>query len=129
VVFSYDALNRRIVENPGTATDLYYSKDWQVLEERQGPTVTAQNVWSPVYVDAMVLRDGSQRLYVQQDANWNVTGIVGNSAGWNVLERYVYDPYGKATVLDPNTWLVRHADQASYGLSDFNWVYLHQGGR
>jgi hypothetical protein len=61
-------LNRRIIENPGTATDLYYSKDWQVLEERQGPTVTAQNVWSPVYVDvdAMVLCDGSRDWRIRQ---------------------------------------------------------------
>jgi RHS repeat-associated protein len=129
VTFSYDALNRRIIENPGTTTDLYYSKHWQVLEERQGLSVVAQNVWSPVYVDAMVLRDASQRLYVQQDANWNVTGIVGNSGGWTVLERYVYDPYGKATVLDPVSWTVRHGDVTQYGTSNFGWVYLHQGGR
>src|SRR5262249_52662885 len=95
VTSNYDALNRRIIENPGTATDLYYSKDWQVLEERQGVTTTAQNVWSPVYVDAMVLRDGSQRLYVQQDANWNVTGVVGNSGGRAAQERYVYDWPGR----------------------------------
>jgi RHS repeat-associated protein len=73
----------------------------------------------------MVLRDGSQRLYVQQDANWNVTGIVSSSGA--VQERYVYDPYGKATVYDPVAWTVRGS--GTYGTSSFGWVYLHQGGR
>jgi len=77
----------------------------------------------------LVLRDGSQRLYVQQDGNWNVTAIVGNSGGWMSLERYVYDPYGKATVLDPVTWGVRNPASGAYGTSNFGWVYLHQGGR
>jgi RHS repeat-associated protein len=134
LTYRYDALKRRIVESVlqgmlATSRDLYYSKDWQVLEERSLGTVQARNVWSPVYVDAMVLRDGSQRLYVQQDANWNVTGIVGNSGGWMVLERYAYDPYGKATVLDPVTWAVRNPASGTYGTSNFGWVYLHQGGR
>jgi RHS repeat-associated protein len=61
-----------------------------------------------VYVDALVLRDRStqnngmmdERLWVQQHANWNVTALVNGSG--SVVERYVYDPYGKQTVLDAN---------------------------
>jgi RHS repeat-associated protein len=56
---------------------------------------------------------------VQQDANWNVTAVV--DASGNVAERYVYDPYGGATVLAP--------DWSSRGTSLFGWIYLHQGGR
>src|SRR5262249_49030387 len=106
--YTYDAPNHRIVQNPGTATDLYYSAAWQVLEERTGgvSTPTIHYVWSPVYVDAMVLRDRStqnngtldERLWVQQDANWNVTALVNGNC--TVVERYAYDPYGKQTVLD-----------------------------
>src|SRR5262249_42067404 len=45
--FAYDALSRRIsVTASGTTTDLYYSKDWQVLEERVGSTAKVQYVWS-----------------------------------------------------------------------------------
>src|SRR5207253_2131491 len=47
---SYDGLDRRIVENAGTARDLYYSQGWQVLEERVGGAAKVQYVWSPVYV-------------------------------------------------------------------------------
>jgi RHS repeat-associated protein len=108
--FKYDALGRRIVENPGTVHDLYYDAAWQVLEERWAgvSTATIQYVWSPVYVDALVLRDRStlnngtldERLWVQQDANYNVTALINGSG--TVVERYVYDPYGKQMVLDAN---------------------------
>ncbi len=127
VSYNYDALGRRITENAGTLKDLYYSAAWQVLEEREGSLVRAQYVWSPVYVDALILRDrdtngdGSleERLYVHQDANWNVTAVI-NSAG-AVQERYVEDPYGQPTVLAPD-WTTRVS-------SLFAWSYLHQGGR
>ncbi len=81
---SYDGLGREVIQNAGTATDLYYSNQWQVLEEQVGGAAKINYVWSPVYVDAMVLRDRdatgggtlSERLWVQQDANWNVTALV-----------------------------------------------------
>jgi len=109
-------------------TVFYYSEQWQVLEERVGGQTTVQYVWSPVYVDAMVLRDRDsdgdgtldERLWVVQDANYNVTAIFDNSG--NVVERYIYDPFGQATVLDAN-WNVRSAGSA------YDWLYLHQGGR
>ena len=53
--YTYDAMGRRIVEN---STHLYYSAQWQVLEERdRGGSATIQYVWSPVYVDALDLRN------------------------------------------------------------------------
>jgi RHS repeat-associated protein len=100
-----------------------------VLEERLNgvSTATVQQVWSPVYVDALVLRDRStqnngtldERLWVQQDANFNVTALLNTSGA--AVERYVYDPYGKPTVLT-----------AAWGTltgSAFAWAYLHRGGR
>jgi YD repeat-containing protein len=116
VTYSHDALNRRVTEDrSGTVTDLYYSAAWQVLEERVSGTTKIQYVWSPVYVDALVLRDRDanglpgdgprgdgleERLYVQQDANWNVTALV--DAAGNVVERYVYNPFGAVAVLTPS---------------------------
>jgi RHS repeat-associated protein len=91
-----------------------------VLEEWEGGATAAQNVWSPVYVDALVLRDrGGERLYVQQDANFNVTALIDTTGA--VVERYVYDPYGSAGILAPD-WSTRD-------VSSFGWLYLHQGGR
>ncbi len=116
--YTYDALGRQIVQ---TGSDLYYSKDWQVVEERQGGVMQTQYVWSPVYVDALVERDtnGGPRLYVQQDATWNVTAVVSTTGA--VQERYIYDPYGQATILAPD-WSTRSASAVA-------WVYLFQAGR
>jgi RHS repeat-associated protein len=120
VAYTFDALSRRVTENPGTLRSLYYSAQWQVLEEQSSGTTLAQYVWSPVYVDALVERDrSSERLYVQQSANWDVTALVDTSG--NIVERNAYDPYGQVTILAPN-WSAR-------GSSSYAWVYLHQGNR
>jgi RHS repeat-associated protein len=123
-----DALTRRIKETSGgTTRDLYYSASWQVLEEKVGTRTDTRQVWSPVYVDELVLRERDtntglsgleERVYVVQDANHNVTALV--SVSGTVLQRFVYDPFGQATVLD-----------ASWGASSdgYAWRYLHQGGR
>jgi hypothetical protein len=60
-----------------------------------------------------------ERLWVVQDANYNVTVLLDNSG--NVVERYIYDPFGSVTVLD--------ADWTERSGSAFVWLYLHQGGR
>jgi RHS repeat-associated protein len=123
---SYDGLGRRVIENGGTARDLYYSDQWQVLEERVGGAAKVRYVWGAVYVDDLVLRDRdtgggtlSERLWVQQDANWNVTALVNGSG--SVVERYAYDPYGTVVVLS-SAW-------GSLSGSNYAWIYLHQGGR
>jgi RHS repeat-associated protein len=126
--YEYDGTRRRVQATAGgTTTDLYYSADWQVVEERVGSAVAGQYVWSPVYVDALVLRDRDtdangtldERLWALQDGNWNVTALVNGSG--TVVERYAYDPFGAATVLD-GSWGSRSA--SSYG-----WEYRFQGLR
>lgn len=62
-----------------------------------------------------------ERHYLQHDANYNVTAVTDRYG--TVVERYLYDPYGLAAVLDAN-W-GNDAD----GQSDVGWLYLHQGGR
>ena len=61
-----------------------------------------------------------ERLWPQQDANFNVTALV-NSSG-TVVERYTETPYGTVTVYD-GSWSVRT------GGSAYSWVYQHQGLR
>jgi RHS repeat-associated protein len=129
ISYKYDALGRRVVEiASGTTTDLYHSLTNQILEEREGTLVRARNVWSPVYVNAMVLRDRDvngdgtleERLWIQHDANWNVTALVNGSG--TVVERYYYDAFGAATTLDAS-FAVRS------GGSSYAWEYLFQGMR
>ncbi len=128
-VFAYDGFNRRVRDTAsGAATDLYYSAGWQVVEEQVEGDTTIRYVWSPVYVDALILRDrdtdadgvlDDERLWVQQDANWNVTALVDGTGA--VQERYTYDPFGAAMVLTPGF--------GSRSGSSYGWVYLHQGLR
>jgi RHS repeat-associated protein len=140
--FDIDGLGRRdqvvVTENNCTAVpsdNLFYSIDWQVLEDDRATSVNNgvatgwtrnQYVWSPTYVNDLVLRQKdtnhdngfAERLYVEQDANHNVTAITDTSG--NVKERFVYDPYGAQTVLN-SSWA---------GTSDtYTWIYGFQGGR
>jgi RHS repeat-associated protein len=126
--YAYDPLGRRVRETRGsTTTDLYYSDQWQVLEERVGSDVKVSYVWSPVYVDAMIARDrdtdgnGSldERLYVIHDVNYNIVALVDTSGA--VVERFAYDAFGVFFVLTPS-W-------GSRSSSNYAWIYLHQGGR
>jgi RHS repeat-associated protein len=118
--YSYDALNRRITENPGSLRDLYYDFAWQLLEEDVSGSMADQYVWSSVYIDALIERDTpTLRIYVQQNANYDVTSLVDTSG--NVQERYISDPYGSFTILTAS-WTTR-------GTSSYGWVVFHQGGR
>lgn len=123
--YEHDGAGRRTQEG---STALYYSSQWQVIEEREGGIVTVQRVWSRVYVDSAIAIDRDsdangtldERSYVLQDANFNVTALV-NAAG-SAIERYLYDAYGKRMVLDSN-WAA-DAD----GVSDVLNRQGHQGG-
>ena len=116
--YQYDGANRRIAKlipsgDDWNRTDYYYNEGWQCLEERYGEgqpkeavpeTPSVQWLWDPRYIDAPVLRWRSvsgpldETLYYCNDANMNVTALV--SASGTVEERYVYDPYGSATIYD-----------------------------
>lgn len=131
--YEYDGLTRRIEEDAATepAVHQYFSAAWQVLEERNASNqTTASYAWSPVYVDAMIARDRNtdlndadleERLYVLQDANFNVTAIADTSG--SIVERYLYDPYGQRTILDAS--YANDADE----VSDFAFQHGHQGGK
>jgi RHS repeat-associated protein len=131
--YEYDGLNRRIVEQVGTLAapsaataairDVFFSQDWQVLEERLrttpsqvATTADTRFVWSPVYVDAMIARDRNadgnaangleERVYALQDANWNTTAIIAAAgvpgvATGGVINRFAYTPYGRRETLTP----------------------------
>jgi len=93
--YSYDGMGRRISQSsPGTNPILmFYDAGGQLLEQdisSSGLTLQGQYVWSAGagYQNALVLRDfafasGSfnlkERTYALQDANWNVTALVGYS--------------------------------------------------
>jgi len=118
VSYTYDGTGRQVTQtNSAGTTDLYYSSQWQVIEERQGGNTTAQEVWSPVYVNALILKDSNttgnpavdglnQRLYATQDVNYNVTSYRTYDSGTGATTttlRAVYDGYGNV-VFYTNAW-------------------------
>lgn len=99
-----------------THVHYYYNHDWQLLEEcsvdGEGElTASNQYVWSPRYIDAPIARFhdangdgdlldvGDNTRYYTDDANYNVTATI-DAATVAVVDRYVYTPYGAATVYD-----------------------------
>jgi len=109
------------VPNPDVTYDYYYNEShglrslgeagWQVLEVRKGGDTDPleQYVWGIQYVDAPVVRfqdsdtNGTlnNTLYYTYDAQFNVTALIEPDG--DVVERYVYDPYGQVTIYD-GTW-------------------------
>jgi len=122
--YEYDGRNRRIVKNTTATSEtrhFYYTDSWQDIEERVGTATTMdkQYVWGIRYMDELVCRDDAtpQRLYSCQDANFNLTAITDTSG--DVVERYVFDPYGNRTIMNAS-WTV-------LSLSGYNWVIGFQG--
>ena len=130
--YQYDATGRRVVKGVDDGSDgsldtftHFFHSGTQVIETREGDDVSGeapvaeslepkyQNIWSPRYVDSLILRDecdaqgdiiAANRIYYLADANFNVTALV--DASGNVIERYLYTPYGTVTVLDPDDFSV-----------------------
>jgi RHS repeat-associated protein len=127
--YNYDALGRKVMENPGTVRDIYFSRFWQNIEEDIGGTPQDQYVWGATHNDQLIERDRDadansvngleEKLFALQNSSWDITATVTTSA--TVVERYQYDPYGLPTVLT--------ASWGSRATSAYAWVYLHQGGR
>lgn len=150
--FRYDGEGRRILkmfdsQSPGDpdGLDTYehlFLSGQQVIETREGTRAQPsdspaqaetlqpkyQNIWSPRYIDSLILRDANtdtdgvcddSRLYYLADANFNVTALVDTSG--DVVERYLYSPYGEVTILDPD--FTPDAD----GASDYANTTLYTG--
>jgi len=126
--YRYDGQGRRIAKlipdgENWDRTDYLYNENWQCLEEQSFVTndkeqmtddPSVQWLWDPRYVDSPVLRwrdaDNDtnhtleEALYFTTDANNNVTALVKVVSGaGRVVERYMYDAYGKVTVLNGET--------------------------
>jgi len=124
--YERDALGR-VIERTAEAvtTAVFYSVGWQELEQQVEDETTQQKVWSPVYIDALILRDRDtndngdvdERLYAMQDGNWNVTGVVTDAG--SVAERMAYEAYGEVSFLED--------DWDGKGGSDFEEQDLYQG--
>ncbi|MBN1124404.1 MAG: hypothetical protein JXA82_05295 [Sedimentisphaerales bacterium] len=102
--FDYDALGRRIRKIsydsvPSVATLYYYNPDWQCLEERNGSDVLQRSFAYGNYIDEVLLMDdGSNDYYYLHDHLYSVVALL--SSGGSIVERYEYDAYGTAHIMD-----------------------------
>jgi RHS repeat-associated protein len=135
LAFVYDAMGRDVkyTNDSGTA-NRYYDNQGRLMEGIYS-SIYAQYVYGLDYTNDLILRDHNsttggnyglsssgldERLYVQHDANWDVTSVIDTSA--SVKERIIYTPYGEPKTLD-GSW-------ASYDdSSTYQWTFKFQGAR
>jgi RHS repeat-associated protein len=135
-VFKYDALGRNDVVNNGAGWEsVTYDLAGRELQTAYGSTYT-QNVWGLTYVFDLILRDRNQdgtstgnlgftgsgleeREYAQHDSQFSIISIT--DASGSVIQRIIYDAYGKTTLLTAN-WAV---DLSSGGTN--YWTVYFQG--
>ncbi len=124
ITFEYDGRNYRIQKTGrGIAQVFYYNEGHQLLETQSSGSTAEEYVWDLRYIDAPILRETRGGiLYFTNDANMNVTGLVDEDTG-NVVERYHYDPYGKALYMD-GSWTALMTQESA-----FDNVYLYTGRR
>ena len=123
--YQYDGRNFRTVKKTYTSgtlsetRDFYFTSNWQDIEEQVGASTLDQYVWGIRYIDELVCRDDStpERVYVTQDANFNLTGISDTSG--SVVERYLFNPYGDRTIMNASWGII--------GFSGYDWNIGFQG--
>jgi len=146
--YEYDGLNRRILKftyASGTLVEVrhyYYNDRGQCIQENlEGIRLDAlghlepdgtidanpicRYVWGDRYIDELILRQRDtddngtldETLYALQDANFNVVALAEPDG--DVVERFIYNAYGRATALDP--------DFTAYSGTDYLWDYLYTG--
>ena len=130
---------QQVVETDKT-TDWTFTSGWHLATGGGTAAGGSQYLWSPRYIDALILRDTlttdqsdiqlPQRIFYLADANYNVTGLLKKnqtSDQWQVVERYSYTPYGQATVRYGNDGTETEWTQKAGNLSSENNTVLYTG--
>lgn len=131
VEYAYDGQSWRVITKKYSngmldeTTHIYFTSKWQAIEKSIGTAsglevAGCQQVWGLEFIDGLVLRDiasaeeaaSESRLYVAQDANWNIVALVSPAS--QIEERFVYDPYGVSREVNPNY-------SAPYAGPDYWW--------
>jgi RHS repeat-associated protein len=99
VAFLYDARNRCVQRTINGVVTYFVYDGWKLLEERSNGVLLARYVQGigldePV---ALIHADGSTSFY-HQDGLGNVMAL--SATDGTLIERYLYDVFGKATVID-----------------------------
>jgi len=109
--YAYDALGRRVSKSNGTKTTLFVSARNQEIAEYTNGSLSKKYAFG-TYIDeplAMINVSGTTETtyYYHASDQYSITAMT-DSAG-AVVERYVYSPYGKVTILDAAGTTIRPA--------------------
>jgi RHS repeat-associated protein len=102
--YDYDALGRRIrkVDSVAGATTLYYyNPDWQCLAEYSGAGALQRYYVYGNYIDEPLImhrQSDGKDFYFAQDHLYSTVVLIDDSG--SVVERYEYDAYGTAHIMD-----------------------------
>jgi len=111
--YKYDALGRRVAKTvDGVTTVFVNNADWQEIAEYQGATLIQSYVFG-TYIDEVLCmqKADSTRYYYSTNDLYSVYALTDSTG--TVVERYMFDPYGKVTVLEPDGVTVRA--ESAYG--------------
>jgi RHS repeat-associated protein len=108
--YTYDALGRRVSKTVGGNTTVFISDGMQEIAEYVNGTFSQSYVYGS-YIDEPLLKTDSagNKIYYHTNNLFSVAALTDNVG--TVVERYKYDPYGKATVLAADGVTVRAQSQ------------------
>jgi len=139
--YAYDALGRRVSKTVGATTTVFVNDGLQEVCEYENGTFARSYVFGSYIDEPLQMTNASGVYYYHANQIYSVAALSDSTGA--AVERYTYDPYGRATVLDgagsitgivslkgnPWTWQARRLDQET-GLMYFRQrVYSVDLGR
>jgi RHS repeat-associated protein len=104
--YTYDALGRRVSKTVGGNTTVFISDGMQEIAEYVNGVFSQSYVYGS-YIDEPLLKTDSagNKIYYHSNNLFSIAALTDNAG--TVVERYKYDPYGKAAVLAADGITVR----------------------
>lgn len=97
--YAYDAFNRRVSKTVnGTTTVFVYDNDEVIADYTSAGSLTAEYLYGSGLDEVVSMQRGATSYFYHYDGLGSVAEVT-NAAG-SIVERYDYDPYGKATIFD-----------------------------
>jgi RHS repeat-associated protein len=103
--YTYDALGRRVSKIVGALTTVFISDGLQKICEYENGTLARSYAYGSYVDEPLVMISGANKYYYHGNNLYSVAALT--DAAGSVIERYKYDPYGKATILASDGTTVR----------------------
>jgi RHS repeat-associated protein len=96
-IYTYDALGRRVSKTVGGNTTVFVSDGMQKICGYENGTLARAYAYGSYIDEPLVMVSGVNKYYYHSNNLYSVAALT--DAAGAVIERYKYDPYGKATIL------------------------------